>query len=169
MGRPSGRPTFLRRCRIAEKWENHKLIRVEEELNTVIPPGITVAVSVAVTNGDGKALASLRKDYPVWEFAGGKVDEGETPREAAVREIKEELGLDIEIKKFVGSLIVIREDKSYLMMFYTGRRINPGQQPAFAKREVAKIEWVGLKQGPGDRVWWPATLALWEDIVQCGS
>ena len=147
------------------KWENHTLQRVDAELDVKFPPGIMAAVSVAVMDNNGKALASLRADYPVWEFAGGKVDANETPRQAAVREIKEELGLDIRVTAFVGSLIVIREDKSYLMLFYTGRRLDPGQQPKHSKREVEKTEWVRLASGPGDRLWWPATLALWEDIT----
>ncbi len=39
----------------------------------------------------------------VWEVPGGKVDKGETPDQAVIREFKEETGLEASIKLFLGS------------------------------------------------------------------
>ena len=66
------------------------------------PAGImkTIEVVAAVIIKDGKVFATQRgygqwKDW--WEFPGGKIDPGECPQEALVREIREELDAEIEV------------------------------------------------------------------------
>lgn len=63
---------------------------------------MTVVVAAAIERG-GRYLAA-RRTRPAWaagrwEFPGGKVDAGETDDEALAREIREELGVDIEVKR----------------------------------------------------------------------
>jgi len=43
----------------------------------------------------------FRSDFPVWVLTGGGIEEGETPQEAAIREAKEETGLDIKKEELV--------------------------------------------------------------------
>ena len=40
-----------------------------------------------------------------WELPGGKIDTGETPEQAIVREIKEELATEIKVNKFVTNIV----------------------------------------------------------------
>ena len=47
----------------------------------------------------GKILIARRVKDGKWEFPGGKFEEGETPEQCIVREIKEELGLLIRVEK----------------------------------------------------------------------
>lgn len=58
-----------------------------------------VRVVAAVVERDGKLLLGLRppekRHGGLWEFPGGKLDRGETPAEAARRELAEELGVDV--------------------------------------------------------------------------
>ncbi len=64
----------------------------------------TIRVVAAVILQDEQVLATQRgygkyKDW--WEFPGGKVEEGETPEMAIVREIREELDVHIEVESFL--------------------------------------------------------------------
>ncbi len=58
--------------------------------------------TVALIDWQGKALISLRSEDKVlpnfWEFPGGKIKTNESPDDTIVREIKEELSLDINKK-----------------------------------------------------------------------
>ena len=59
----------------------------------------TVLVSaVALIDPDGRVLLSRRPEGKamagLWEFPGGKVEPGETPEAALIRELQEELGID---------------------------------------------------------------------------
>ena len=64
----------------------------------------TVKVVAAIIIHENKIFATQRgygefKDG--WEFPGGKIEPGETPQKALVREIKEELDIEIEVKDFL--------------------------------------------------------------------
>ena len=64
----------------------------------------TVKVVAAIICKENYIFATQRgygdyKDW--WEFPGGKVEPGETPEEALVREIKEELASDILVEKYL--------------------------------------------------------------------
>ena len=58
-------------------------------------------VAVAVLD-DGKILLTRREDFAVWCLPGGAVDDGESPAQAAVREVREETGLEVELTRLVG-------------------------------------------------------------------
>lgn len=67
----------------------------------------TVSVVAAVIRHENKIFATQRgygefKDG--WELPGGKVEPGETPEEALVREIREELDTDIAVGKWIARI-----------------------------------------------------------------
>lgn len=55
-----------------------------------------------VFNEKGEVLLQRRADRNKWGFPVGAIEIGETPEMAAVREIKEETGLDVEVGRLIG-------------------------------------------------------------------
>lgn len=59
---------------------------------------ILLVSAVALIDRDGKVLIAQRPEGKsmagLWEFPGGKVEPGETPEQALIRELQEELGID---------------------------------------------------------------------------
>ncbi|MFN7597762.1 MAG: NUDIX domain-containing protein, partial [Cereibacter sp.] len=59
---------------------------------------IVLVSAVALIDADGRVLLAQRPEGKsmagLWEFPGGKVEPGETPEAALIRELKEELGID---------------------------------------------------------------------------
>ena len=67
----------------------------------------TIKVVAAIIIDNGKVFATQRgygefKDG--WEFPGGKIEEGETAREAIVREIREELDTEIQVEELLDTV-----------------------------------------------------------------
>lgn len=78
-----------------------------------------LAACVLVQNAEGQFLAVSRKNNPGdFGLPGGKVDAGETPVEAAVRELREETGLSADINSM--KLVFVADDGEYATYTYVG-------------------------------------------------
>jgi len=62
-------------------------------------PATLFVAAVALVDADGRVLLARRPAGKpmagLWEFPGGKIDDGETPEACLIRELKEELGIDV--------------------------------------------------------------------------
>jgi 8-oxo-dGTP diphosphatase len=60
---------------------------------------LLLVVAAAIVDKDGRVLLTQRPEGKqlagLWEFPGGKLDSGERPEPALIRELKEELGIDV--------------------------------------------------------------------------
>jgi 8-oxo-dGTP diphosphatase len=63
-------------------------------------PPLMLVVAVALVDADGRVLLAQRPEGKgmagLWEFPGGKIETGETPEQALIRELSEELGIAVK-------------------------------------------------------------------------
>ncbi|WP_323793631.1 (deoxy)nucleoside triphosphate pyrophosphohydrolase [Nocardioides sp.] len=107
------------------------------------PPQVRTVVGAAIIR-DGRVLACRRTSPPkaagLWEFPGGKVEPGEGPEQALVREIAEELQLDIEITGWLDGASAIGTTHQLLVATASASAGRP--QPT----EHDAITWLGADE-----------------------
>ncbi len=85
----------------------------------------TVIVTAALILEQGKLLVTQRKkdsSYGLfWEFPGGKVEEGEDPREALQRELREELDVDVDVGGLFDAVFHFYPAHPILLLIYRCR------------------------------------------------
>ncbi|WP_169514483.1 NUDIX hydrolase [Actinokineospora enzanensis] len=80
------------------------------------PNSLVVAVSVYVTNESGEILLIRRVDNDLYSIPGGGQEPGETLSQTAVRETKEETGIDIRVTGLVG----LYSDPAHIIAYTDG-------------------------------------------------
>lgn len=101
-----------------------------------------ISVAAAIIVEKNKVLIAKRnasmKTANVWEFPGGKLEVGESLEECAVREIEEELALDIKVKNYYTTVQnEFIELSAYLSEIIGGK---------FELREHSDFAWVGVNE-----------------------
>lgn len=117
----------------------------------------TIRVVAAVMIRDGKVFAT-RRGYGVWkgwwEFPGGKMEAGETPQEALVREIREELDAEIEVGALLDTVEWDYPDFHLTMHCFVctlvsdSLHLNEHEASAWLSREtLTSVKWLPADEG----------------------
>jgi 8-oxo-dGTP diphosphatase len=103
---------------------------------------IVLVVACALIDVDGRVLLCQRPQGKqlagLWEFPGGKVEPGETPEAALIRELKEELAIDVKAACLAPFVFASHSYETFhlLMPLYLCRRwegfVQAIEHPAFA-------------------------------------
>ena len=116
-----------------------------------------VGVVGAAIVRDGRVLASRRTEPPrlagLWEFPGGKVDPGESDEQALVRELREELQVEVEVGERLGGDLQIGQ--TAVLRVYLCRLV--GGEPALVDHDEHR--WLGPDELL-DVPWIPVDLPL---------
>ncbi|WP_456095276.1 (deoxy)nucleoside triphosphate pyrophosphohydrolase [Paramagnetospirillum magnetotacticum] len=120
-----------------------------------------LVVAAALVDGDGRVLMASRPTGKsmegLWEFPGGKIGEGETPESALVRELEEELGIDVRESCLAPVAFASHDyDTFHLLMPLYVVRVWKGNPSA---REGQELRWVRA-QRLGDLPMPPADIPL---------
>lgn len=110
-----------------------------------------IVVEIIIFNSKNEILLSKRSENkkinPLkWETTQGSVKSGEDSKEAAVRELQEELGINIEKEK-LNNFITIKDTKEHIFkdMFWIKEDIDLSKVK-FTDDEVIDVKWVTLKE-----------------------
>lgn len=105
---------------------------------------IRVGTAAVIKNSKGELLMVKRKNPPakgLWGFPGGKIEFGETIKEAARREVKEETGLDVDIEKILTVGEAIEKD-IHRVVVVCEAKMKGGMIKA--SDDATDIMWIGL-------------------------
>lgn len=114
---------------------------MSERANSNLPEGV-----VAVIQDGDRYLMIRRPDHiragGYWCFVGGEIEEGETQEQALVREVREEVGLEVEPEEKVWQCASLT--KEWLLHFWTVNLLYDLVQAN--PREVAECRWLTIDE-----------------------
>lgn len=104
-----------------------------------------LAVNVAVMQ-EGKILLTQREDFETWTLPSGGVEDGESLAQAAIRETKEETGLDVELTRLVSIYSRLGSWSPGYMVLFAAKPI--GGEIKCQEGETIAVGWFAFDELP---------------------
>lgn len=108
------------------------------------PMPMLLVTAAALVDADGRVLVQRRPPGTsmagLWEFPGGKVEAGETPERALIRELDEELGIDVEAACLAPAVFASEplDGRHLLLLLYACRK----WKGIVTARHAAELRWM---------------------------
>jgi ADP-ribose pyrophosphatase YjhB (NUDIX family) len=109
--------------------------------------GANVAIIV-----DGQVLLAKREDFEVWCLPGGMIEPGESLAQAAIREAREETGLEVELTRMVGVYSRVGGYTDIHGTLFAAIPVGGMLQPQI--EEVLDLRYFDADKLPHDMFWW---------------
>ena len=109
--------------------------------------GFRVAVN-AVIERDGLVLLARRRDIGWWNLPGGGVEPGESVTEGLQREMREEIGVEVEVMRLAG--VYSKPQKSEVVLVFLCRLPADQEQTLHTTDEVSELGWFAPAALPAD-------------------
>jgi 8-oxo-dGTP diphosphatase len=106
-----------------------------------------LVVAALIRDGARILMSRRRSDQPMpglWEFPGGKVEPGESPTDALVREVREELGCEVQVDRIHDVVFHAYPEFDLYMLVYAAT-LSRGTPRAV---DVAEIAWIEVERLP---------------------
>lgn len=104
---------------------------------------VMAAGGIVLRRGDTPLIAIVRqRKRNEWVLPKGKLDDGETPKQAAHREVLEETGHEVAIQEFLGTLVYQSGGRSKVVHFW--RMEAEGGQVRKLMDDIKAVDWLPL-------------------------
>jgi 8-oxo-dGTP diphosphatase len=122
-------------------------------------PHLLIVVAAALVDRDGRVLLQQRAPgrtmAGLWEFPGGKIEPGESPEAALIRELREELGIEVAAACLAPAVFASDrlDGRGLLLLLYACRKWQGVPRPldAAALRWARPTEMHALAMPPADK------------------
>lgn len=112
---------------------------------------VHLAASTAIIQAN-RILLIQREDFCVWGLPGGDVDPGESLTQAAMREAREETGLEVTLTRLVGMYSLVGNAHTTIAAVFAARPADGVLTPD--PHEISGIGWFSPDALPADLMWW---------------